>query len=202
MLQPYLDKKIYPLSPMYKSIILPARRKESSILNRNLLEETASDRSRVIFSSSFRRLQQKAQVFSLETNAAVRSRLTHSLEVADYGRLIAQNVTNRLISNGMLDSALQIPFINIVETSCLLHDIGNLPFGHFGETAIQEWFSENWKEKYQTATSRENPDDQITDWMNDFLEFDGNPQGFRIITLLQQPPVEISGTGLNLTMSQ
>lgn len=187
---------------VYSHLIKETRRKATSISGRSLDEETASDRSRVIFSSSIRRLQQKAQVFSLETNASVRSRLTHSHEVADYGRLIAQKITSLL--GDELEKNLQIPFINIVETACLLHDIGNPPFGHFGETAIQEWFDKNWEETFKRSTGESKIEEKasIRYLINDFKEFDGNPQGFRIITLLQQPPIPITGTGLNLTMSQ
>jgi dGTPase len=189
---------------MYKKLLLPERRKASSVMGRGIEEETASDRSRVIFSSPIRRLQQKAQVFSLETNASVRSRLTHSLEVADYGRLIAQKVTSRLIAEGVLEMELQIPFISIVETTCLLHDIGNPPFGHFGEAAIQDWFVKNWEFYYAISLDIDHSliEPEINELMNDFREFDGNPQGFRIITILQQPSGPFTGTGLNLTLSQ
>lgn len=187
----------------YNEFITSTRRKQSSITGRDIIEETYSDQSRVVFCSSFRRLQQKAQVFSLEPNAAVRTRLTHSLEVADYGKLIAEQVTRELIKLGHLDEKQRIAFINITETSCLLHDIGNLPFGHFGETAIQQWFSENWEKIFEKAQEKSeiiNPEIRLV--MNDFLEFDGNPQGFRIISFLQGPNHDFNGLGLNLTKSQ
>jgi dGTPase len=191
---------------MYNQLISKERRGKSSIEGRTITEETASDHSRITFSSSMRRLQQKAQVFSLEKNASVRSRLTHSLEVADYGRLIAYSSTRELIKQGLLKEEYQAAFVNIVENACLLHDVGNLPFGHFGETAVQEWFKENWKNYYSTSVCKKEDStfdpENLSLYMEDFLEFDGNPQGFRIITLLQQPSGTFKGTGLNLTCSQ
>ena len=70
------------------NLLLPLRQQQSTIPGRSPIEEFYSDKSRIIYSSSFRRLQQKAQVFSLEPNSNVRTRLTHSLEVADIGRII------------------------------------------------------------------------------------------------------------------
>lgn len=189
------------MNNVYRKFLVNDRRKVSSMEGRNMLEETGSDRSRVVFSAPFRRLQQKAQVFSLEINSSVRSRLSHSLEVADYGRLIAIAVTERLSAKDLLDENQKLPFINIVETACLLHDIGNLPFGHFGETAIQEWFSLNWQGAAREVLKTSDVS-SLELLINDFLEFDGNPQGFRIITTLQEPPGEYKGYAMNLTKSQ
>lgn len=103
-----------------------------------------SDRGRIINSAAIRRLQQKTQVFPLERNAAVRTRLTHSLEVQQVGRYIAKEVLTRLKEQGQQESLglkqLAGPFESIVEMACLMHDIGNPPFGHFGESAINDWF--------------------------------------------------------------
>lgn len=77
--------------------------------------------------------------------------MTHSLEVADLGRRIAQQITTSLIESGELEASLQIPFITIVETACLMHDMGNVPFGHFGELAIQDWFKDNWEDLYRES---------------------------------------------------
>lgn len=81
------------------SILQPLRQQSSSISGRSPVEEFYSDRSRIIYSSSFRRLQQKAQVFSLEPNSSVRTRLTHSLEVADIGRTLTNRIGNELLAN-------------------------------------------------------------------------------------------------------
>ena len=108
-----------------------------------LLEAAESDRGRVINSSAFRRLQQKAQVFPLEPNASVRSRLTHSFEVSQIGRYIAQKIIKEFESRQILLPNYEkiTAFVSTVETACLLHDIGNPPIGHLGEAAIQEWFN-------------------------------------------------------------
>lgn len=177
-------------------------------------KNAASDRSRVIYSSPFRRLQQKAQVFSLESNASVRSRLTHSLEVADVGRRIAQQVTNILIQNRLLDSDYVFPFITTVETACLMHDIGNPPFGHFGESAIKEWFEGHWENAAEQSFCEgkglkkkdRDVENRLTElkgrWIKDFLHFDGNPQGLRIVTKLQWNRKEKGRFGLNLSYTQ
>lgn len=156
----------------------------------NSCAQFLSDHSRIIFSSSFRRLVKKAQVFSLESNTAVRNRLTHSLEVADVGRTIARSVGLELVKIGRID-ADDVPCLtSIVENACLMHDIGNPPFGHFGESAIQRWFKELDKNKDKVKV------DLTDDDLNDQINFDGNPQGFRIATRLHCERDEFS---LNLT---
>ncbi len=167
------------------SYIQSNRLRNSSKGKETLLEATESDKGRVINSPAFRRLQQKAQVFPLEANASVRSRLTHSIEVSHIGRYIAQEIFSIIqkehkIPN--LDFEKITAFVNTVETACLLHDIGNPPFGHLGEAAIQEWFNKP----------------EIKDIINhDLHKFDGNPQGFRLIRLLSGN----DAYGLNLTCS-
>ena len=150
------------------------RLQDSTIIRDRTIENFYSDRSRIIYSSSFRRLQQKAQVFSLEPNCNVRTRLTHSLEVADLGRLLANKIGYNLLSKQRID-AEQIPvMVAIVENGCLLHDIGNPPFGHFGEAAIQKWAK---SELPELVNDREEIDAETIQKLNaDFREFDGNPQ--------------------------
>jgi dGTPase len=187
----------------YASLIIRVRRKLSNKSGRGITEETSSDRARAIFCSSFRRLQQKAQVFSLETNTSVRTRLSHSLEVANTGKLIAEKIAYKLRERNQLSSKRILAFINIVETSCLLHDIGNPPFGHLGEKAIQKWFSLRWRSVYKKALNIKEISkyNEILEYVCDFTKFDGNPQGFRLITYLQSPTLEYLGYGLNLTYS-
>lgn len=110
----------------------------------NLAIAVESDRGRILNSAAVRRLQQKTQVFPLERNAAVRSRLTHSLEVQQNGRFIVQEI-ERLVSSASSEANKDLfrAIESIVEMSCLMHDIGNPPFGHFGETAISSWFEEH-----------------------------------------------------------
>lgn len=167
----------------YEQILSKKRAKKSSIDRDSLVDEFYSDRSRIVFCSSFRRLQQKAQVFSLEPNSSVRTRLTHSIEVSDLGRALANKIGYKLFQCGKIEEQLIPVIVAIVENACLLHDIGNPPFGHFGEAAIQAWSkSELTNSAKEAGLNIENSLFKIL--INDFFEFDGNPQGFRIITKL------------------
>lgn len=149
------------------ALISEKRLRSSTQGDRGLLIASESDKGRVINSGAFRRLQQKAQVFPLEANAAVRTRLTHSIEVSQIGRHLAQKIIENFGSNaGKYDKLAA--FVNNIETACLLHDIGNPPFGHLGESAVKEWFVEF---KKQTP-------------IPDLMAFDGNPQGFRLMSFL------------------
>ncbi|WP_075182141.1 dGTPase [Pantoea sp. 1.19] len=158
-----------------------------------------SDRGRIINSAAIRRLQQKTQVFPLERNAAVRSRLTHSLEVQQVGRYIAKEILTRLSEMGMIAryglSDLGGPFESIVEMACLMHDIGNPPFGHFGEAAINDWFRQQLPTLVPIAPAAMTPA-QASLWQKidcDLSHFEGNAQAIRLVhTLL----------GLNLTWAQ
>lgn len=175
---------------MYKNLLTTERLRSSSRGEENIAQEVESDRARVLYSASFRRLQRKTQVFPLEDNAAVRTRLTHSLEVAHVGRFLATSVIQQISERGLLGAwgleptDLKHAFVVTAEVACLLHDIGNPPFGHFGEAAVAKWFSES-------AVERAN--------FEDFKGFDGNPQGFRIVTKLNGSD---GLTGMNLTLSQ
>lgn len=177
----------------YKSLMSTKRERISSVNRESAINEFYSDKSRIIYCSAFRRLQQKAQVFSLEPNASVRTRLTHSLEVSDLGRTIANRIGNILLRENII-SVRNVPcIVSIVENACLLHDIGNPPFGHFGETAIKEWA----KTCIDTALpSNIDQNDLLLLLIKDFQEFDGNSQGFRTVTKLY---TEHDKHSLNLT---
>jgi dGTPase len=183
----------------HKSLITSVRyRGKSSVGNREIDEEALSDRARVLYSSAFRRLQQKTQVFAVSKDAAVRTRLTHSLEVASVGRWIAQKVVDGPLSG--LEPRYRAALVMLVETACLAHDIGNPPFGHFGEAAIQAWFRDNWE---ATAGKNLKIDDKLRNLVQDFLQFDGNPQGTRILTRLQGlTKNDRNQYGMDLTFSQ
>ena len=166
-----------------------ARLRPSEAGHTSASQITGSDRGRVIFSSAFRRLQRKAQVFPLDLNASVRTRLVHSIEVGHIGRYISETICAKAKDSRLEPLRKESnAFANIIETSCLLHDIGNPPFGHLGELGIREWFAQNFAKKK----------DEI-DLISDFLNFDGNCQGFRIATKLQGRPGK---RGLNLTTTQ
>ena len=137
--------------------------------------EFNKDYGRVLYSSAFRRLQDKTQVFPLGRNDYVRTRMTHSLEVANVGRTLAQ----RLHSLAAARSEAPLPeaeaMVDITATVCLAHDIGNPPFGHSGESAITTALEGTRFAGYQ---------------------FEGNAQGFRLLSRTCDP---IHGRGLDLT---
>lgn len=145
-----------------------------------------SDYDRVLFSSSFRRLQDKTQVFPLERHDFVRTRLTHSLEVSTVGRNLGISVAKALINGDHERSVNAEDFGTIVATACLLHDIGNPPFGHSGEKSIGRWFKDHGEALKITDTQER----------LDLECFEGNASGFRIATRLQHLGDEF---GLNLT---
>jgi dGTPase len=183
----------------HKRLITDQRyRGKSSIPGRSIAEEAVSDRARVLYSSAFRRLQQKTQVFTLSKDAAVRTRLTHSLEVASVGRWVAQKVVDGALAG--LEPEYRAALVTLVETGCLAHDIGNPPFGHFGESAIKAWFRDNWQTK---ADKKLLEDQKLGQLVKDFLQFDGNPQGTRILTRLQGLTKNDRNLyGMDLTFSQ
>ncbi|MBZ9613219.1 dGTPase [Rheinheimera maricola] len=153
-----------------------------------------SDRGRIIHSAAVRRLQQKTQVFPLERNAAVRSRLTHSLEVQQCGRFIVQSVFRSLTAAQCEQyglSELERPVESLVEMACLLHDVGNPPFGHSGESAINQWFSDALPELTQQHQLQHNPQWQTL--CTELMQFEGNAQAIRLVHSLQQ---------MNLTFAQ
>ena len=159
-----------------------------------LSEQFESDRGRIIQSAAIRRLQQKTQVFPLEKNSAVRSRLTHSLEVQQTGRHIVRTVFKRLPQT-IAESWKLLPYEREVETlvemACLMHDIGNPPFGHFGESAINHWFEKELDN--HVVFSQANDKMLGLQLKLELKSFEGNAQAFRIIFNLLK---------LNLTYSQ
>ena len=107
------------------------------------------DYDTIICSTLFRRLQDKAQVFPLDDDNYVRTRLTHSLEVSAIGKKIGEYVFHRLKElkiDDWFEEHTEKEFSDVLLCAGLVHDIGNPPFGHFGEYAIREWFAENLKE--------------------------------------------------------
>lgn len=138
------------------------------------------DVDRIVFSSAFRRLQDKTQVFPLAQNDYVRTRLTHSLEVSSVGRSLGTLVGKHITTGYHLPHLSAEDFGSIVAAACLAHDIGNPPFGHFGEEAIRAFFSER---QIGQRIGEKVSDEQRQDLMN----FEGNAQGFRILSRLQTP---------------
>ena len=137
------------------------------------------DLDRIVFSSAFRRLQDKTQVHSLAESDYVRTRLTHSMEVASVGRSLAATVGHAVAERHVLPVGFTAAeFGHIAAAACLAHDIGNPPFGHFGEATIRGWFRD-------APLGAELIADLTPAEQADFLGFEGNAQGFRILTRLQ-----------------
>ena len=135
------------------------------------------DYDRIIFSDSFRSLQDKTQVVPLSDTDFVHTRLTHSLEVSVVGRSLGRIVGKQLLEKypKLKESGYQInDFGAIVASACLAHDIGNPPFGHSGEKAIGEYFKSGNGAKYKEALSEKQ-------WQ-DLIDFEGNANGFKILT--------------------
>ena len=138
--------------------------------------EFQRDYDRLIFSSPFRRLQNKTQVFPLPGSIFVHNRLTHSLEVSCVGRSLANNAAVFLMEKYAGEewiSKLQ-SIDDIVATACLAHDLGNPPFGHSGERAISTYFSEGNGMRFKTMLTPQQ-------W-SDLVYFEGNANAFRLLT--------------------
>lgn len=151
-----------------------------------------SDRGRIVSSPAFRRLQKRTQVFPLELNAAVRSRLTHSLEVQQTSRFIAKSVLAQLKASGNLEvlglAGLENAFVSTAEMASLLHDIGNPPFGHFAETAIGNWMRQNAGAILAKRVPNPSAKGEALKAMllRDLADFDGNAQAIRVVQKLQR----------------
>ncbi len=155
-------------------------------------EEFERDYDRVVFSSPVKRLQDKAQVFPLEPHDSVRTRLTHSMEVSSVARGLARKVSKDfLLPKGHIKDGQDRQIEAIAGTCGLIHDLGNPPFGHSGEDAIQEWFRKffNKGELLALLGGRQ-------ELVDDFLRFEGNAQTMRIVAKLH---VLADYNGLNLT---
>ena len=148
------------------------------------------DWDRIVFCSAFRRLQDKTQVQPLAKTDYVRTRLTHTLEVASVGRSLGMMAGQAILrSHPALAGVVQPLDIGaIVSSACLMHDIGNPPFGHAGEAAIQGYFADKGQHWLDALSATERAD---------LLCFDGNAQGFRTLVRLQHPD---QPGGLQLTL--
>ena len=137
--------------------------------------EYQRDYDRLIFSSPFRRLQNKTQVFPLPGSIFVHNRLTHSLEVSSVGRSLGEIVGRGLRKKYSNSPAHFEEIASIVSAACLAHDLGNPPFGHSGEQAISSFFSEGEGRKLQTEV-----EDEGGRW-SDFTCFEGNANTLRLL---------------------
>ncbi|MGI3165847.1 dGTP triphosphohydrolase [Pseudooceanicola sp. 200-1SW] len=137
------------------------------------------DYDRIVFSEPFRRLANKTQVHPLYHHDHIHHRLIHSIEVASVGRSLSMGIGARLVARGELPPGGEYALSNVVQAACVAHDIGNPPFGHSGEESIGNWFGERF------AQGRGLFGDLDPALQQQFIDFEGNAQGFRILTRLE-----------------
>lgn len=174
-----------------------SRGRKTTYKSNDLRSEFEKDYHRIIGSASFRRLQDKTQVFPLDKSDFIRTRLTHSLEVSSFGKSLGQNIGENILKYN-LDSGftprMKEDICHILQCAGLIHDIGNPPFGHFGETAIREWFQDRIPKIYYKGRTLE---EILTPWMKeDFYHFEGNAQALRLVSKLH---FLVDEYGMNLT---
>lgn len=170
---------------------------QKSTTTRDLRTEFEKDYHRIIGSASFRRLQDKTQVFPLDKSDYIRTRLTHSLEVSSFARSLGQNVGEKIIrekKDPSFTMQMKEDICAVLQCAGLLHDIGNPPFGHFGETVIQDWF----KEHLPLLSYKGKPVTEVlsSQMQNDFYHFEGNTQALRVVSKLH---FLVDENGMNLT---
>ena len=163
----------------------------------DLRSEFEKDYHRIIESASFRRLQDKTQVFPLDKSDFIRTRLTHSLEVSSFGKSLGQNIGEKILEEGKdpaFTGRMKEEISSILQCAGLIHDIGNPPFGHFGEEAIREWFSKHLA--VIMVKGRPLAEILTPQMREDFYHFEGNAQALRLITRLHYL---VDENGMNLT---
>lgn len=180
-----------------ESAITPEMRKE----NNDFRTDIESDFGRVIFSSACRRLHDKTQVFPLTTDDNIHSRLTHSMEVMNIGQSFVFTLSESedfKRHTGLDDITILRDLAAALKVACLVHDIGNPPFGHFGEDSLQNYFDSLFKAPpvWMREEDQKSLLSLAEDVKIDYTQFDGNAEGLRVLTKLQF--IE-SLDGLNLT---
>lgn len=152
----------------------------ANVDEKELRTEIERDHDRILFCAPVRRMADKTQVFPLDRNDSVRNRLTHSHEVSNLARSMGITlVHNYGVAQNVENAGRDIPAL--LAAVGLVHDLGNPPFGHQGEAAIQSWFKDNSRKVFGERDNRilrENLSE-------DFLRFEGNAQTFRLVTRLQ-----------------
>ena len=154
--------------------------------------EFERDYDRTIFSTPIKRLQDKTQVFPLDPNDSITTRLTHSLEVSSVSRGLGIAAGQWLLKKGYIESGMERLIEAICGTCGLIHDLGNPPFGHSGEIAIRQWF----ESRFVKTNKVDGMFEEKNQLAQDFLLFDGNAQSLRLLTKLQ---ILADFNGLNLT---
>lgn len=170
------------------SLITPSHK-----LPRFNYDDFMEDYTNIISSAVFRRLQDKTQVFPLDTSDFVRTRLTHSLEVSAIASKLGLMIHDNLSKEGEMQGVVKEDLIRVLACSGLLHDLGNPPFGHFGEKVIGNWFKEHLDSlMYKGATIASILDQQM---LQDLYYFEGNAQTLRLLSKSR------FGTQTNITKS-
>ncbi len=147
--------------------------------------EFDKDYDRIVYSSSVRRLQDKAQVFPLQENDFTRTRLTHSIEASALARSFGYAIGGWLLEKREFENYGQITKLSaLLQVSALIHDLGNPPFGHYGESVIRRWFF-NWFNSDEFKNMSDNYKNIEADKKEDFILFEGNAQTLRIVSKLQ-----------------
>ena len=170
----------------WKELLCEKRRRSysTSAVSADPRNEFQKDYHRIIGSASFRRLQDKTQVFPLDRGDFVRTRLTHSLEVSSFAKSLGQMIFRNILQYKK-DSELQESDIekicSILECAGLVHDIGNPPFGHFGEDYVRDWFRRNLP---KMEFDGKKLDELLTpQMMGDLCNFEGTAQALSIFLL-------------------
>ena len=198
----------------WKNLLSNERLRKSSVTekmrnaNNDYRTDIESDFGRVIFSSACRRLHDKTQVFPLTTDDNIHSRLTHSMEVMNIGQSFVFTLSQSekfKTHTGLSEVDILRNLAAALKVACLVHDIGNPPFGHFGETSLQGYFKELFENplcnnKFKMTTSDRWKLFKLahSSAALDYTQFDGNAEGLRVLTKLQFIDTL---DGLNLTFA-
>ena len=183
----------------WKKLLCEKRRRSytTSAVSSDQRNEFQKDYHRIIGSASFRRLQDKTQVFPLDRGDFVRTRLTHSLEVSSFAKSLGQMIFRYILDHRRDDDITEADIgkiCSVLECAGLIHDIGNPPFGHFGEDYVRDWFRRNLPKLELGGKSL---DSILTPQMaGDFYHFEGNAQALRLLTKLH---FLVDENGMNLT---
>jgi dGTPase len=174
----------------WKKLLTSQRLGRDDVPTNQYRSDFQRDYDRIVFCPAFRRLQDKTQVFPLASTDFVRTRLTHSIEVSCVARNLGTMIGRRMKKSALLGPEFYASDLgNIAAAASLAHDLGNPPFGHSGEAAIQRWFTESKEAaKFKKKLS---PEEQL-----EFEQYEGNAHAFRLVTRLLSQSNE---GGLQLT---